>query len=282
MKSEKYNEIVKSVEDSIQQGKLDSFLNRMQFDYKIGNVKEFSNYMVILLSLMEKGNYEISNNIFLRKIINCPEKFESFLDGNNNTFELVKLNSVFPFVGISDTIRFFILDLILHSENLEEIKDKIPDKEFLIQVNFELLKRYFNEINSEIVFRHYIRLFYNCFDSIDKQSNVLNPLAEAVLFFRDQLISRSDFFNNYLDNFLRRGGMKYSAPGYGAFLIEPENNFEIIFGSMDEFEVFVYASNSKIKKDVLEFLAKYRVDKKVIFKDLTINKERHVLLRNER
>jgi hypothetical protein len=79
MKSKKYTEIIRSVENSISQGKLDSLLNRMQFDYQPNNLNEFSNYLVILMALMEKGNYEISNNIFLRKVINSSNKIDSLV-----------------------------------------------------------------------------------------------------------------------------------------------------------------------------------------------------------
>lgn len=282
MTSKKYNEIVKSVEDSIQQGKLDSFLNRMQFDYEIRNVNEFSNYLVILLSLMEKGEYEISNNIFLRKVINRPEKYQSFLSGYNDTFELVRSNSVFPFVGISNTIASLITDIIDGSENVNYFKDKVPEKIFLMNLNLDFLKMYFQKVTGNLIFRNYMRLLYNCIENIDSKSREVILLSEATLFLKEMLISKGDVLDNYLNHFLREGGMKYSVTNYSSLQIVPEPFFDQIFESIEEFEELINLSNSKVKDDIIEFLSKYRVNKKVYLEDLSFEREKHKLLKNER
>lgn len=281
MKSKKYIDLIKSVNESIKQGKQDSLLNRMQFDYQIRNKNEFSNYLVIVMALMENGNYEISNNIFLRKVINSLEKYDSFLGDINNTFDLIKLNSVFPFVGISNTMASFIMDFIDNSENVNHFKDKIPEKYHLMLLNYEFLKMYFRECADRLWFRDYIRLLYNCIYDIDLGSREVKLYDEATQFMKGILINKNDVFINYLRHFLRSGGMKYSVPNFSSLQIVPEPYFLEIFGSIDEFEVRVRLSKSNLEKDILEFLSKYRENKKVFLQDLNLNKEHHELLRIE-
>lgn len=278
MKSKKYTEIIRSVENSISQGKLDSLLNRMQFDYQPNNLNEFSNYLVILMALMEKGNYEISNNIFLRKVINSSNKIDSLVVGVTNKFDVIKANTIFPFIGISNTIASLIIDLIDGSENVNYFKDKVPEKVFLVRFNLDLLKMYFEEVTDDLIFRSYIRLLYNCIENMDYKTREISILMEAAQFFKEVLITKKDIFDNYLYHFLREGGMNYSVPNYSSLQIVPEPFFVQIFDSIDEFEKLINLSSSKVKEDLIEFLSKYRVNKKVYLEDLSFKREKHKLL----
>ena len=280
MNSKKYNEIVKSVEDSIQHGKLDSFLNRMQFDYEIRNVNEFSNYLVILLTLMEKGGYEIANNILLRKVINSDKN--NYLVGSvKDKFDLIKLNSVFPFVGISNTIASFISDFIDKSDNVRGFEYKVPDRKYLLNMNYQYLKMYFENLNKEILYREYIRLLYNCIEDIAVGSREVKLYWEATLFLREVFQEKEQVLQNYLSNFLREGGMRYSVPGVGSVQVVPEPFFLQIFESIETFEYLVSKSNSKVKDDIILFLAKYQEGKKVYLSNLNLKRDQHFLLKTE-
>jgi|GEM_PF-1259041 len=246
--------IIDWVSKSIKEGKTDSLFEKLQFDNNIKTKSELSNYLTILITLIEKSNFDIANNILLKKVIN---KDFSFLQSSNQTTELFSLiyeKASFPYSKISYSIDNLIYIHIDKDPNKSELIKKLPTKDSLVSQNLLFLKKYFREVikeewNYEII----IGLYYNCKINIDEKSREIELSEKASVFLKDQLIKDIGLFEFYLRYFLRYSGIRYSIEELNSSEIGPEPFFRQIFGTEERFLKELEKNNTKISQEIQEF-----------------------------
>jgi len=262
----------------IKQEKLESLEQKLQFDFNISCKAEFGNYLTILMALIELGNYEVANNIFLRKVIN--NKFNFFLKDEKKIelFTLVKEKAISPFIGISSTIRNLITSHIDNKPEEENLRNNIPTKEFLLEINLSFLRKYLSEQENSIsVYETYIGLYYNCFIDIEKESNIITLSKNASKFFKQKLVENELLFEDYLKHFLRNYGISNNK--FNSSVIGPEPFFEQIFGNQEFFLEELKKNNSKVSQEIQKYFKKKKMKLTVYIDDLKPTMELHLNLK---
>jgi hypothetical protein len=275
MKSNKHSKILDSLNKSINEGKLDSILNKLQFDFEFKNKNELYNYLTILLTLIETKEYQLVNNILFRKIINAPEKYEKVGISPIEIFKSLNENSVFPFVGLSNSIASLIVDIIDDKDDIKNLRNKIPKKDELEEINFSLLEKYFQASKTESEYKYFIRLLYNCIDNIESHTRIVRLSLKATKFFKEKLLENDLLFQDYLDNFLRIGGVKFNLPEVSSNEIVPEPYFEQIFGSKQDLIEILEKKDFKISKNIIDYLKKYDGKTKIYLSGIKVEKKIH-------
>ena len=255
--------------DLIRDDKVGSILEKLQFDYQINNITELGNYLAILLTLIERSNFEVTNNIFLRKVINKSFDFLDFEKGKEQLFEIIYEKSVFPFFNISTIINNLISSHIYKKTDEEMLRERIPSKEFLGEINLKLLKKYFIEVrNEDLDFGIYIILFYNCLEEIESGSNKMKIFKNASNFLGIKLNENKYLLENYLSYFLRFSDFRYTVSELNSERIGTEPFFVQIFGSQEKFIGILRKNNSIVSKEILKFFKMRKINQVVRLKDL--------------
>lgn len=263
-------------------------MQKLDFDFSVRNKEELANYLTIILCFLETPFfYEASSNLLLRKILRESDRFP-FLNQNTDTFEILADNAVYPYVGLSETLRRLIATIIYQREEDLNTISKWPPKEYLLDLNFGLLSKYLLEMPSDI--HNSTRLVYNCVESIDPHDARIYLDKRATTSFKSYLLANEEVFISYLQSFIRfkwYGGSRVWEDGK---LIVPEPFYEQIFGSSDTLlsllnnlvhRLPASFKNSSLIIEVRNFLEVYLKNEYVTYDKLGLTVDLHNNLREE-
>lgn len=230
--------ISERINEMISKGQGASLLQKLEFDISIASINELSNYITILLTLIENPNYSAqASDLLIKKVLLNVEGF-GFLGGQSALIynELFQ-NRVWPFVGLSEIIRRLIGSIVYNEASDAAIILKIPSKETLIEFNVKLLTDFFETQPYNIEMG--TRLLYNCWFDIELPDRNIKLSRKAIAIYKNVL--KNDFyaFDDYLHYFLRfywYGGSREWNEGK---LIVPEPFYKQIFDSIDGFNGFL-------------------------------------------
>jgi len=263
MKSQKYNTIIKEIEQAISKNRQFSILNKLEFPFDIKDRAEFINFVLIILVMIEKSIYENAYNLLIRKVIIKHSEFEKFKikdDFKAELFDIISENAVYPYVNISTTIRRFISGLIYKKMEDQDFLSNLPSKEKLIGHNLLLLQKYASQSDIEII--TLLTLLYNCVEDIDQNNeNQITLDDKALILFRVTIISNKELFSAYLGHFLRPKYFSGSRNFPGSDIFVPEPFFDKIFDGAEKFvkkidEIFG-SNKPRLVNDILSYMKLY-------------------------
>jgi hypothetical protein len=256
MKSSKYDIIVSQIQEVISTGEGGLLLQKLENDYDTKDENEFSNYLLILLILLEQPTYyEMASNLLVRKILANKQELPI-----EDLFNLLFENKFLPYIGLSNTICRLISTIIYNRQEENNIISKLPSKSYLLKVNVDILRDYLLIIPLDET--KAINLLYNCVSDIEEPDKHIILDKTALTSFRKKLYEDQYFLNEYLSNFFRFYWYGGSRDYYEGKLIVPEPFHKQIFKGSDIFIKFIEQKknsliNNDIKiliSDILEFM----------------------------
>tara|TARA_R110002153_G_scaffold200283_1_gene353590 strand:- start:1582 stop:3798 length:2217 start_codon:yes stop_codon:yes gene_type:complete len=259
--------------------KEESLLQKLQFNLNISNKEELGNYLSILMALFERGNYEVVNNIFLRKVISRKFNFITEENSKKELFQLVEEKAIFPYLGISKTVSNLITSYIYNKPEEKDLRNKIPEKDFLLSINHNFLKKYFSETeNHKFEFEVYINLYYNCLNEIATNSREIKISKFASEILYKKIVDNRELFEDYLRHFFRESGIRYSVKEFNSREIGPEPFFEQIFGNLNNFLSELRKQNTQVSLEIQRYFKRKKKDATVSIDDLNLTKNLHLNL----
>lgn len=239
-----------------------SLIEKLEFIVKLEKEKEFKNFILVLLVLIEKSRWhESASTLLLRKVY----KENIFCNGKDKRsygrlfLKIVMQNAILDFVNTSTTFRRLISS-ILYDKTGEDTKHiiEVNSKEELLAANEFFLESYLKHTSK--IDHNTMALYYNCVNDIHNETSQITISKKA----NSTLIKKikDGGFSDYLYIFIRPLYISSSSNFEGVSYYVPEPFYRQIFGSHQKFINFInklikIGNNQKLVLQIKEFMDKY-------------------------
>lgn len=232
-------ERIEIVSQAIKENRDFSLIEKLEFIKSVKSEKEYRNYVVILLVLIEASRfYDSATSILIKKVYKeniypNPQITSANSRIGEVLIETIRENAIFPYCNLSSGIRRLISVVVSSKgdpEESERIK-AITSSESLTRLNEFFLQKYIEHTGID---NTAMQLFYNCVIQIDSNTHSTHLSSNAASQILTS-IKDGGQLQNYLKLFIRPFFSNQSPAYSNSENYAPEPYYSQIFGNSTYF-----------------------------------------------